>query len=126
MKPDNRQWGDYAEDILDAVESIEEFIRDMTYDKFIYDKKTKYAIIRSIEIIGEATKSIPDFVREAYPDIPWKDMAGMRDKMIHHYFGIDFEVVWKTIKEDIPMIKPKLQDILNTIGKDDEISDDQK
>jgi uncharacterized protein with HEPN domain len=67
--------------------------------------------------MGEAAKNIPDSVREKYPDIPWKDMAGMRDKMIHHYFGVDYNVVWKTISEDIPLIKPIIQEILNNISE---------
>ncbi len=114
----NRQWGDYIEDISDAVQSIEEFVSDMTYEEFISDKKTYFAVIRCIEIIGEATKNILDPEREKYPDIPWKDMAGMRDKVIHHYFGVDLKVVWKTIKEDIPSIQPKISEILNDIDKD--------
>ncbi|MCX6583408.1 MAG: DUF86 domain-containing protein [Candidatus Aminicenantes bacterium] len=111
-----RHWEDYLEDILDAVESIEEFILDMGYEEFLRDRKTSFAVVRSLEIIGEATKNIPDSVREVYPDIPWQDMAGMRDIMIHHYFGIDYLVVWKTISEDIPVIKPILKEILNNIG----------
>jgi uncharacterized protein with HEPN domain len=112
-----RQWGDYIEDILNAVESIEEFILDMGFEEFIRDRKTNFAVVRSLEIMGEAAKNIPDSVREKYPDIPWKDMAGMRDKMIHHYFGVDYNVVWKTISEDIPLIKPIIQEILNNISE---------
>ncbi len=110
-----RDWKDYLEDILDAVEAIEDFILDMDYEEFIRDRKTNFAVVRSLEIIGEATKSIPDSVREKYPGIPWQDMAGMRDIMIHHYFGVDYLVVWKTISEDIPLIKPILMEILNDI-----------
>jgi uncharacterized protein with HEPN domain len=110
-----RDWRDCLEDILEAVESIEEFILDMGYEEFLRDKKTSFAVIRSLEIIGEATKGIPHSVREKYPGIPWQDMAGMRDIMIHHYFGIDYLVVWKTIKEDIPSIKPILKRILNNV-----------
>lgn len=117
---DRRQWGDFMEDILDAVESIDEFILDMGYEEFVRDRKTNFAVVRSLEIIGEAAKSIPDSVREKYPDIPWKDMAGMRDKMIHHYFGVDYKVVWKTISEDIPLIKPIIKEILNSITRNSE------
>jgi len=112
----HHQWEDYLEDILDAVEAIEEFILDINYEEFLRDRKTSFAVVRSLEIIGEAAKNIPDSVREKYPDIPWKDMAGMRDKMIHHYFGVDYLVVWKTISEDIPLIKPIIKGILNNIA----------
>jgi uncharacterized protein with HEPN domain len=115
----DRQWGDYLEDILEAVESIEEFIQGMTADEFISDKKTKYAVVRSLEVIGEASKNIPESVKVKFPDVPWKDMAGMRDKVIHYYFGIDYNVVWKTIKEDVPFIKPILRGMLNSIDRQD-------
>lgn len=114
----DRQWEDYIEDIFDAVQSKEEFIRDMKYDDFVNDKKTNYAVIRSLEIIGEATKNIPGSAREKSPDIPWKDMAGTRDKIIHHYSGVDLNVIWKTITEDIPLLKPMLQVIINDISED--------
>ena len=121
---DQRQWGDYIEDILNAVESIEEFILDMGFEEFIRDRKTNFAVVRSLEIMGEAAKNIPDSVREKYPDIPWKDMAGMRDKMIHHYFGVDYKVVWKTISEDIPLIKPIIKEILNSISENRKEAED--
>lgn len=114
---DNRQWEDYIQDIADAIESIEEFIINMEYEEFSGDKKTNFAAVRSLEIIGEATKNIPDSVRDRYPHVPWKDMAGTRDKMIHHYFGVDLKVVWKTIKEDIPSLKPLIRKMLNDIDK---------
>ena len=107
-----RQWGDYLEDILEAIESIEEFIQGMTIDEFFSDKKTKYAVVRSLEVIGEASKNIPESVKFKFPDVPWKDMAGMRDKVIHYYFGVDYKVVWKTIKEDIPFLRPIIRGIL--------------
>jgi uncharacterized protein with HEPN domain len=116
-KKNGRQWEDYIEDIADAIESIEEFIIDMEYEEFLRDKKTNFAVVRSLEIIGEATKNIPDSVRDRYPHVPWKDMAGTRDKMIHHYFGVDLKVVWKTITEDIPSLKPLIRKILNDIYK---------
>ncbi len=77
----------------------------MSYDDFSRDKKTIYAVVRGLEIIGEAVKKVPKELRESYPDIPWKRIAGMRDKLIHEYFGVDIEVVWKTVREDIPYLK---------------------
>jgi len=76
------------------------------------DEKTLYAVIRAFEIIGEASKKIPDNIRQAYPNIPWLIMAGMRDKLIHDYFGVDIEVVWKTATIDVKNIKPAIQEII--------------
>ena len=81
----------------------------MTFEDFAKDRKTINAVIRSFEVIGEAAKKIPKSIRDKHPSIPWKKMVGMRDKMIHEYFGVDIEIIWKTIKEDIPSLKPLIQ-----------------
>ena len=77
-------------------------------------------IVRQIEIIGEATKNLSESIRKKYPEVPWKDMAGMRDKLIHHYFGVDFDSVWETAENDIPTLKTKIQKIIEL----EEINDD--
>lgn len=103
---------DYIEDIIEAIEDAASFIEGINYDDFAKDKKTMYAVTRAIEIIGEATKKVPDSVRKRHPEIPWRDMAGMRDKLIHEYFGIDLKRVWNTVKKDIPKLKPSFEKIL--------------
>ena len=113
----SREYCDYIKDILDSMNDTEEFTTGMDYGNFENDRKTIFAVIRSIEIIGEATKNIPKSVRNRYTKIPWKDMAGMRDKVIHEYFGIDLEVIWKTIKEEIPPLKPLIQNIFEDLSK---------
>ncbi len=100
-----RDYSDYLNDIINELSNIESFIEGMTYDDFVQDKKTIYAVVRGLEVIGEAVKKIPKEIRELYPDIPWKRIAGMRDKLIHEYFGVDIEVVWKTVREDIPYLR---------------------
>lgn len=110
-----RDYSLFIKDILKCIESIKIFIGDMNFDEFVQDDKTASAVARKFEIIGEATKNIPKHIRQKYSQIPWSDMAGMRDKIIHFYFGIDYEIVWKTIKEKLPEIKPDIEKILNDI-----------
>ena len=110
-----REYKDYLVDIIDAIEKAEFFIKGMSFEAFENDAKTTFAIIRAFEIMGEAVKKIPSSVRNKHKNIPWKEMAGMRDKLIHEYFGVKPRVVWKTIKQDLPKVKPYLQAMLNEI-----------
>lgn len=104
----DRQYLDYIYDILDSIEKIESFTSNMDYAAFAADDKTVYAVVRALEVIGEAAKKIPDEARKQYPDIPWQKMAGARDKLIHEYFGINIKVVWKTVQESLPPLKPAI------------------
>ncbi|KXS40170.1 MULTISPECIES: HepT-like ribonuclease domain-containing protein [Methanohalophilus] len=110
-----RQTTDYFKDILYAMDKVGEFTGDLTYWQFIEDEKTQFAVIRAIEVIGEATKNIPESIKTEYPSIPWRNIAGMRDKMIHAYFGIDMDILWKTATEEIPQIEPQIMQILHKI-----------
>ena len=110
-----REIGDYIEDILEAMDNALKFIDKMSYDEFNKDTKTIYAVLRAIEVIGEATKNIPENVRVKYPKIPWRDMAGMRDKVIHEYFGVKIERVWLTLKEDIPKLISPIKRVLKDL-----------
>ncbi|OHD63822.1 MAG: hypothetical protein A2176_11920 [Spirochaetes bacterium RBG_13_51_14] len=101
-----REYRDFINDIIDSIHDIDQFIGDISYEEFVKDRKTINAVIRSIEIIGEAAKNIPDSVKDKNTAIPWKKMSGMRDKLIHGYFGIDYEILWKTVKDDLPPLIP--------------------
>lgn len=112
-----REYSLYLKDILDAMGAIEKFVAEMEIENFKNDDKTSSAVIRKFEIIGEAAKHIPEEIKVKYPDIKWKQMAGMRDRLIHFYFGIKYDLVWHTIKDIIPQVKPIIQEILKDIIK---------
>ena len=100
-----REISDYLSDILTSIDEIEEFVLGMTFEAFSSDKKTINAVIRSLEVLGEATKHIPASIRKKHPDIPWSKMAGLRDVLIHDYMGVDLKTVWKVVEERLPEIK---------------------
>ena len=104
---------DYVEDILDAMSKAEILLEGFTFEQFEVDFRTNFAVVRALEIVGEATKRLPDSLRQKYPDIPWRGMAGMRDRIIHAYDTVDLEIVWDVVKKDIPEITPRLQKILS-------------
>lgn len=112
---------DYLQDIRAYAEKAERFLADVSSATALeQDERTLLAVIRALEVIGEAAKQIPASVREKYPQVPWRGMAGMRDKMIHEYFGVDSEVVWRTVKEDIPRLKASMMVMLAEFEAHDE------
>lgn len=103
---------DYLQDILDTIEIAEQFVAGMTFSEFQNDQKTIFAVIRAIEVIGEAAKYVPQTLREEYSAVPWKSVAGMRDKLIHAYFGVNLEVLWDTVQQDLQVLKPVIEQML--------------
>lgn|GEM_PF-85809 len=107
----------YLKDIMECIDRIEEFMGGMGYDQFVEDDKTASAVIRKVEVIGEAAKNVPAEQKDRYPEVPWADMARMRDKIIHSYFGVDHEIVWRVAKERLPKIRHMIEDILKEITR---------
>ncbi len=116
MKP-RRDFRIYVDDILEAIEKIENYSERLSFKEFSENQLVVDAVIRNFEIIGEAVKNIPRYIKEKYRYIPWKKITGMRDKLIHEYFGVNKKVVWKTIKEDLPKVKPEIEKILESFGQ---------
>jgi len=108
---------DYLMDILIACENILCYKEGYDYEMFIGDRKTQDAIIRNIEIIGEAVKNISETLKEKYPEIPWKEIAKTRDKLIHTYFGVDLDIVWDIVNMDIPHLREKVKEIIQKESK---------
>lgn len=114
MKARNRNQIDFLSDIVQAIQYIYSFVANMDKNDFLVDEKTTSAVVRKIEIIGEATKHVSNGIKQKHPTVPWKSMAGMRDVLIHHYFGVDYEQVWKTIREDLPFALEAVQKVIES------------
>jgi uncharacterized protein with HEPN domain len=108
----SRIYIDYLRDMLENANRAIQFTEGMNFESFSKDEKTIYAVIRAVEIIGEATRNIPEEIRTKYPEIPWRDASDMRNKLVHRYFGINLEVIWQTLNEDLPMLADGLQKII--------------
>ena len=107
-----REYEDYLRDMLENAEKALSFVRGMDYDDFFMDDKALYAVIRALEIIGEAARQIPEDVRRSNPEFPWREIAAMRNKLTHEYFGVNTKVIWRTVHEDLPFIIPLLKKML--------------
>jgi len=102
----------FIKHILESINNIENFTKNVERGKFLKDKEKQSAVIRQIEIIGEAAKNLPYSFTKNYSNIPWKEIIGTRDKMIHHYFGVDLDIVWDIVKENLPLLKSQLEELL--------------
>jgi uncharacterized protein with HEPN domain len=95
---------EFLTDIVDTAQKAFSFVEGMTFEEFKGDEKTIFAVIRALEIVGEATKNVPEEIRQMAPDVPWRAVAGMRDKLIHDYVEVELEIVWTTVQDDLPTL----------------------
>jgi len=107
-----REYEDYLQDMLENAEKALFFVQGMDYDSFYTDDKAVYAVIRALEIIGEAARQIPEAIRQSNPEIQWREIPAMRNKLTHEYFGVNTRVIWRTVQEDLPIIIQLLKQIL--------------
>ena len=103
---------EYLSDIIEAIERIDEYAKGLTYSDFMQDKKTQDAVIRNLEVIGEAAKGITSAIKKKHSEIPWNDMARLRDRLVHHYFGISHEIVWSIVSKELPSVSDQLASLL--------------
>ncbi len=106
----------YIKHILGAIDKIGEYSKGLTKKQFLGKSLVQDAIIRQIEIIGEASKLVSDKTRSKNAKIPWRDIVGMRDKLIHAYFGVDLDAVWETLKKDIPFLKKEIKNLISKLN----------
>jgi len=109
----------YLEDILDSIKAIKNYTKDINYEHFASDRKTYSATIRELEIIGEAVGKLSNEIKDNFPEVEWRDIKGMRNLLIHEYFGVDLDIVWKVLEDDIPILERTVKSILNQKNKND-------
>lgn len=108
----------FAKDIVNEILLVEKFTKDVTYEDFIKNDEKEYAVVRSLEIIGEAANHIPETIKSKYTNIPWTEIIGMRNKITHDYFGTDYNIVWDVVKKDLPEIKPYFEKLSNELSRE--------
>lgn len=112
--PPEREWRLRVEDILESIGKIQDYTSGMGFEAFAWDDRTADAVLRNLGVIGEAANHVPGSVRRRHPDLPWEAMRAMRNFVIHEYFGVSKEILWKTVLDDLPPLVPALQRMLDT------------
>ena len=107
-----RDWRFRVRDILDAVRAIERYTEGMTFEEFAADARTIDAVVRNLMTIGESTRWIPEPIKDAHREVPWRTLRGVRNVVVHEYFGVDSEILWETVRSDLPPLAPKLEAML--------------
>lgn len=112
----SRRDRDFLDDIVQASGRALRYVGNMEYNAFVADQKTQDAVIRTLEIVGEATKYLSEDLRAQYEDVPWRSMAGLRDRLIHGYFGVNLDIVWQIVSEELPALRDRVREIANALA----------
>ncbi len=110
---EQRRDREYLTDMVEAMRRIRVYTEGVTYEQFLKDTKTQYAVIRNLEVIGEAAKKVSSSLKSSYPQLPWRSMVRMRDEVIHHYFGINYDIVWNVATQEVPSLLSEIDRILH-------------
>jgi uncharacterized protein with HEPN domain len=105
----------YLGDLLEAMRRIQDYTDDLTYESFLADTMTQDAVVRNLQVMGETAKKLSDSVKDGTSDVPWREMAGTRDRLVHEYFGIEWEIVWVVAREQIPPLIARIENILRSL-----------
>ena len=108
-----RDWKLFANDILECIEKIEGYLSGMSYEEFVKDERTKDAVVRNLEVIGEAANQIPEEIKKKCQEIPWRQVVGLRHRLIHGYFVVDYDIVWNIVTGELQDLKIKIERLLN-------------
>lgn len=113
-----REYADYLHDILEHAAKAQQFVAGVSFDTFRTNEEKALAVVRALEVVGEAARQVPREVRRRHPEIPWQEAIGMRDKLVHDYFGVDLEVVWKTVHQDLPPLRAAVARMLQELEQE--------
>jgi len=108
----------WLEDLKSAMDRIRRYTKDLTYDEFIEDEKTVDAVLRNLEVIGEAAKNVPEELKDRFPDVEWRRMVGLRNIITHEYFGVDMNIIWQAATRNVPETEPLVADMLERLSHD--------
>ena len=111
-----RKWGLFLMDILERIDRVKSYVAGFTYEEFLQDSKTQDAVVRNLEVIGEAARLIPEDIRQRHSEIPWPQMIALRNRLIHGYFVVDYEIVWDIVTNELPPLRKHLEEILEESG----------
>jgi len=107
----SRRDSDYLRDVQEAIHRIQSYTSGLTYEQFLDDEKTQDAVIRNLQVMGEAVRKLSDSLTAAYPAVPWREIAGLRNRIVHDYFGINYDIIWAVIRAEIPLLLKQISKI---------------